>query len=131
MALLDSLRTAALANHDFAGLAKQYSEDKETKLLGGSLGTIELEQMDKSWYPSVAPLKEGEISKPFRVSAPPSYGYQIVLMRKRTPAHTMSLETDYHKIEALALNYKRSKDYQNWMNELRSRIYWQIKDTSQ
>lgn len=130
VALLDSLRTAALAKGDFADLAKRYSEDKETKLLGGSLGTIELEQMDKSWYPSVTPLKEGEVSKPFRVSAPPSYGYQIVLMRKRIPAHTMSLETDYHKIEALALNYKRSKDYQAWINELRGEIYWQIKSSS-
>ncbi len=51
-------------------------------------------------------------------------------MRKRTPAHTMSLETDYHKIEALALNYKRSKDYQAWITELRSEIYWQVKGSS-
>ena len=40
------------------------------------------------------------------------------------------LETDYHKIEALALNYKRSKDYQAWINELRSQIYWQVKGAS-
>ncbi len=38
VALLDSLRTSALANHDFAELAKRFSEDKETKLLGGSPG---------------------------------------------------------------------------------------------
>ena len=99
--------------------------------LGGSLGTIELDQIDKTWYPYVSVLTEGQISVPFRVTTAASYGFQIILMRKRIPAHVMTLEADYHKIEALALNYKRSKDYQNWMNELRSRIYWQIKDTSQ
>jgi peptidyl-prolyl cis-trans isomerase SurA len=128
--LLDSLRKAALGGQSFAELARKFSEDKESKMQGGSLGTIELEQVDKTWYPSVAPLKEGEISPPFRVSAPPTYGYQIVQMRKRTPPHTMSLETDYHKIETLALNYKRSKDYQTWMTELRSKIYWQVKGSA-
>lgn len=129
--LLDSLRRTALGGQSFAELAKMFSEDKETKLLGGSLGTVELEQVDKAWYPFVAPLKSGEISPPFRVTAPPTYGYQIVQMRKRTPAHTMLLDTDYHKIEALALNYKRSKDYQNWIAELRSKIYWQVKGSTQ
>jgi peptidyl-prolyl cis-trans isomerase SurA len=129
--LLDSLRRAALGAQSFADLAKMFSEDKETKLLGGSLGTVELEQVDKAWYPFVAPLKSGEISPPFRVTAPPNYGYQIVQMRKRTPAHTMLPDTDYHKIEALALNYKRSKDYQNWIAELRSKIYWQVKGSTQ
>ena len=129
--LLDSLRRAALGAQSFADLAKMFSEDKETKLLGGSLGTVELEQVDKAWYPFVAPLKSGEISPPFRITAPPNYGYQIVQMRKRTPAHTMLPDTDYHKIEALALNYKRSKDYQNWIAELRSKIYWQVKGSTQ
>ena len=129
--LLDSLRTVALEKRNFAELAKKFSEDKETNLLGGSLGTIELDQIDKTWYPYVSVLTEGQISVPFRVTTAASYGFQIILMRKRIPAHVMTLEADYHKIEALALNYKRSKDYQNWMNELRSRIYWQIKDTSQ
>ena len=55
-----------------------------------------------------------------------SYGYHIVLVRKRTPAHTMTMEQDYHKIEAIALNYKRTKDYQTWLEELKSKIYWKI-----
>ena len=38
----------------------------------------------------------------------------------------MTLEQDYHKIEAIALNFKRQKDYQAWIDELRSKIFWQI-----
>ncbi len=128
--LLDSLRDSVLNGQNFAELAKKYSEDKESNLIGGMLPPVDLEQLEKDWYPSVINLKEGEISKPFRVSSQaPSgvaYGYQIVLLRKRTPAHKMTLEQDYHKIEAMALNYKRTKDYQAWMQELRSKIFWKI-----
>jgi hypothetical protein len=38
----------------------------------------------------------------------------------------MTMEQDYHKIEAIALNYKRTKDYQTWLGELKSKIYWKI-----
>jgi len=130
IALLDSLRDRATKGESFAELAKKYSEDKESNLIGGLLPPVDLEQLEKDWSPSVTDLKDGEISKPFRVSSQaPSgtnYGYQIVLLRKRTPAHRMTLEQDYHKIEAMALNFKRQKDYQAWITELRSKIFWQI-----
>lgn len=124
--LLDSLRLRVLAGDNFAELAKKFSEDKETSLLGGSLGTLELEQLDKSWYATVSPLATGEVSAPARLTVGNSYGYHIVLMRKRTPAHTMTLDQDYHKLEQIALNYKRTKDYQAWLEDLRKGIYWKI-----
>ncbi len=127
VALLDSLRTLALNGQSFAELAKKYSEDKETNLVGGSLGTVQYDQLDKTWLPYLDSLKNGQISTPFRVTAGASYGFQIVLMEKRTPAHQMTLATDFHKIEALALNLKRTKVYQEWMEQLRKEIFWQIK----
>ena len=122
---LDSLRARVKAGESFAELAKKYSEDKESNLVGGSLGTVELEKLDKNWYPDVAPLKEGEISKPARLAVGNTYGYHIILMRKRTAAHPMSLEQDYHRIETIAANFKRSRDYQAWLEELKGKIYWQ------
>ncbi|MGA9120130.1 MAG: peptidylprolyl isomerase [Bacteroidota bacterium] len=127
VAFLDSVRNLAIHGTSFAELAKKFSEDKESNLLGGSLGTVQYDQLDKGWIPSLDSLKAGEISLPFRVTAGTSYGYQIVLLKKRTAAHKMSLSTDYHKIEALALNLKRTKDYQAWMEKLHKEIFWQIK----
>ena len=49
-----------------------------------------------------------------------------MLVRKRVPAHTMTMEQDYHKLEQIALNYKRTRDYQVWLESLRSGIYWKI-----
>jgi hypothetical protein len=127
--LLDSLRQRILAGDNFAELAKKFSEDKETNLIGGTLGTLELDQLDKSWYATVSPLQAGEISAPARLPVGSSYGYHIVQMRNRIPAHTMTLEQDYHKLEQIALNYKRTRDYQAWLDELRSRI-WKIAPTA-
>ena len=123
--LLDSLRRRALAGESFAELAKKYSERKETSMIGGELGTFELEQLDKGTFDAISGLKEGEISQPAQLVEGNSYGYHIILLRKRTPAHTMTLEQDYRRIEALALNFKRTKDYQTWLEELRGKIYWQ------
>jgi len=124
--LLDSLRQRILAGDNFAELAKKFSEDKETNLIGGTLGTLELDQLDKNWYATVSPLQAGEISAPARLPVGSSYGYHIVQMRQRIPAHTMTLEQDYHKLEQIALNYKRTRDYQAWLDELRNGIYWKI-----
>jgi peptidyl-prolyl cis-trans isomerase SurA len=125
IAFLNGLRTRALASESFAELAKKYSEDKESNQIGGSLGTVELEKLDKNWYPDVAPLKEGEISAPSRLAVGNTYGYHIILMKKRTPAHPMSLEQDYHRIETIASNFKRTRDYQAWLEELKGKIYWE------
>ncbi len=125
VALLKSLRSRALAGEDFAALARKYSEDKETAPIGGSLGTAELSQIEKSFYATVAPLKEGEISEPVRLTSGGASGYHIVLMKKRTPEHPASLEKDYQRIEALAMNFKRNREYQAWLAELRSKIYWE------
>jgi len=126
IAFLDSLRSAVLAGTDFGVLAKKFSEDKETNLVGGMLGSQDIEQLDKNWYTTVSALKPGDVSKPEKLPVGGSYGYHIVQLRKRTPAHAMSIEQDYHKIESIALNYKRTKEYQAWLEEIRSKIYWKI-----
>jgi hypothetical protein len=47
------------------------------------------------------------------------------MLKKRTPAHAVSLSEDYQRVETIALNYKRTKDYQAWLEELKAKFYWQ------
>lgn len=122
---LRALRARALAGEGFAALARQYSEDKETAPIGGSLGTVEAAQLEPAFAAIIAGLKEGEISEPSRLQTAGATGYHIVLLRRRTPEHPASLETDFDRIETLALNYKRSRDYQTWLQELRTTIHWE------
>jgi peptidyl-prolyl cis-trans isomerase SurA len=125
IARLDSIRNLALHGADFAELAKQFSEYKETALIGGSLGLTELENVDKAILPAIDDLQSGEISKPMPLSVPGFDGYHIVFVRKRIPAHDPTLDGDYDRIAALALNLKKSKEYNDWLAELRSNIYWE------
>jgi peptidyl-prolyl cis-trans isomerase SurA len=125
--LLRSLRARILAGESFEELAKKYSDDEETKSLGGDMGTVNLEQLDVDFAGVLKTLQTGEISQPHRVSLKNSYGYQIVLAKKRVPAHTMTLETDYKRIEQIALYFKRSRKNAEWVEELKKNIYWEIR----
>jgi peptidyl-prolyl cis-trans isomerase SurA len=125
IARLRDIRAKALAGESFAELAKKYSEDKESASIGGYLGTFEVEGLDTNFYPTVAPLKQGDISEPARLTVGNAYGYHIVFVKRRTPAHPASIEQDYQRIEAIALNVKRNREYAAWLEELKSKIYWE------
>ena len=123
---LDSLRQRALAGESFAELARKYSETKENTI-GGNLGTVEIDQLNGAFRPAVDTLKEGAISAPVKVPEGNGYKYHIVWVRHRSPAHQMTLDQDFHKVEAIALNFKRTRDYQAWIEELKNQIYWQAR----
>lgn len=126
---LTDLRDSVInGNAKFQDLAKKYSDDKETAPFGGSLGTFYLNQLDKNLLDIVSKLKEGEISFPKRLEyAPGTYGYHIVYLEKRIPQHPASLEEDYNQLKQLASEYKKQKKYQEWINDLKKKIYWEIR----
>jgi peptidyl-prolyl cis-trans isomerase SurA len=109
----------------FADYAKKYSEDKQTSVFGGELGTFYKSQLDKSLVDIVSKLKEGEISFPRRIDyGPDNYGYHIVYLEKRIPEHLASLDTDYAQIKKLADEFKKQEKYEAWIKELKQKIYW-------
>jgi peptidyl-prolyl cis-trans isomerase SurA len=109
----------------FAYYAKKYSEDEETKPFGGDLGTFYMSQLDNSMKDIVSNLKQGEISFPKRIDyGQDNYGYHIVYLEKRIPQHPVSLKTDYSDLEKLADNYKKQQLYNDWIKQLRKKIYF-------
>jgi peptidyl-prolyl cis-trans isomerase SurA len=124
---LDSLRARILKGESFADLAKAYSEDPETRPLGGNLGRVTIDQLQEPLASIVKDLKEGEISAPHRVPHGASYGYQIVMVRKRIPEHAPNLETDYRRIEQIALQFKKARISMEWIEELKKTIYWEVR----
>ncbi|MDO8550603.1 MAG: peptidylprolyl isomerase [Ignavibacteria bacterium] len=112
----------------FAEYAKKYSEDKETAVFGGELGTFYMNQLDKTLLDAVSKLKEGEISFPRRIEyAPGNYGYHIVYLESRVPQHKASLEQDYSEIKRIADEYKKQEKYQEWIGELKEKIFWEVR----
>jgi len=124
--LLDSLRAYAMAGVKFAVLAREFSQDKDTKDLGGDLGTLAIDQLEPSFLATVNKLKVGEISLPEKVTYGKSYGYHIVYLRNQIPPHKVSLDEDYDRLSNMALSMKQNQAYLNWINQLKSQIYLKI-----
>ncbi len=113
---------------NFKTLAKTYSEDKETAVFGGELGTYYINQLDKHLLDVVSKLKQGEISFPRRLEyAPGTYGYHIVYLESRIPQHPASIDEDYSEIKRLAEEMKKQKEYEEWISKLKDTIYWEIR----
>ncbi len=115
-------------NNAFDYYAKKYSDDKETGKFGGDLGTFEVSQLDKTLTDVIYKLKEGEISFPKRLEIDRNiYGYHIVKLIKRIPEHKPDLDIDYNDIKRIAEYYKRQKLYTKWIEEIKEKIYWEIR----
>lgn len=112
----------------FEEFAKKYSEDKETAPFGGELGTFYINQLDKPLLDAIGKLKEGEIGFPRRFEyAQGVYGYHIVYLKSRIPQHQPDLTLDYDELKRLAIEYKKQKKYQEWISELKKKIFWEIR----
>jgi peptidyl-prolyl cis-trans isomerase SurA len=114
----------------FEEMAKKYSDDKETAPFGGELGVFYLHQLEKDekLLEAVEKLDEGEISFPRRTqTGDGDYGYHIVYLRERAPQHQFDPETDYEELNELATGLKRQKRYEEWIAELKEKIYWDVK----
>jgi peptidyl-prolyl cis-trans isomerase SurA len=121
---LRALKDSALQHGNFTDLAKQFSEDKESASQGGLLGSFTISQFDQSLLTVVKDMKEGDISDPAEVAYGTSKGYHIIYLKKRIPEHTINTTDDWKRLEALAANGKRNREYQLWVQQLRSEIYW-------
>jgi len=112
----------------FSYYAKKYSDDKNTAALGGELGSFYLSQLDKSLLDAVSKMKEGEISYPKRVDyGVDTYGYHVIFLEKRIPQHQPSLEIDFQELKKFADEYKKQNLYQTWIQEIKNKIFWEIK----
>jgi peptidyl-prolyl cis-trans isomerase SurA len=120
---LRKIRERAIKGESFAELASKYSEDEDTKTIGGDLGTLTTDQLQPDFAGQIKDMKAGEISEPLRTVVGSSYGFHIIWMRKRTAPHAINLQDDFKRIEQLALYMKRNKQNAEWIDELKKTIY--------
>lgn len=125
--LLSALRDSIVQGRSLAEFARRYSEDEETKSIGGDLGQVSVDQLEADFLSVVKDLKSGEVSPPHRITMKNAYGYQIVLLKKRVAAHSVNLSNDYKRVEQMALYVKRNKMNAAWLEELKNSIYCEIR----
>ncbi len=126
---LSEIRDSIINNvNAFSYFAANYSDDKETAKFEGLLGIFEVGQLDKSLLDQVYKLEVGEIGFPKRLEVGNAeYGFHIVKLIDRIPAHKANLETDYDEIKRIAEFKKREKLLIKWIDEIKSNVYWEIR----
>jgi peptidyl-prolyl cis-trans isomerase SurA len=124
--LVDTLlavREKITAGMPFEEAAKNYSQDLESAGRGGYLGLFALDDMPEDFRAAVDTLKEGQISSPFKTQ----YGYHIAKLISRREAHTLNLDQDWEMISQRVLAAKKERDYNRWLEDLKSRYFIEIK----
>lgn len=125
---LAALKKRALAGEPFEALARRYSEEKETQGFGGSMGSMDATRLGADLKAILDGMQEGGITDPLPYASDPTKpAFHIVLKKRVIPEHKFSLATDDKQIEKMAVSHKQSRLFEDWMKELRSTLYWEVK----
>ena len=126
---LEKIRGDIIAGKaSFDDMAKKYSDDENTKDLGGSLDWLSGEQgMSDSGLPSFIEegkkLKIGEISHPFKSR----FGYHILKLDDFKPSHVINIRDDRSLLEPLIKQQKFIEEYDRLIQDLRKDTYVDIR----
>lgn len=124
-AFLDSLRnliatdslpfSVALKRHGFEDVQSYHNDGRMVNPATGNT-FFEIKDLDPDIYFAIDTLKVGQISKafPFK-SFKGETLFRIVELQSQTPPHKASLELDYSKIQAAAVEEKKSRFINDWI----------------
>jgi peptidyl-prolyl cis-trans isomerase SurA len=104
------------AGEDFAGLARNYSQDPAAAKDGGDLGTFKRSDMLPEIGNTVAAMKPGDVSSIVRSPA----GLHIIKLEEKSQEKGRSFEEVKDSIEELLYKKKSDERFNQWVKDLRS-----------
>jgi peptidyl-prolyl cis-trans isomerase SurA len=131
---LDSLRKQIFKDTiSFQRAAKEFSDDIRTKGNSGFFtddegGTrISVDELDPVVFFAIDTMKVGSVSKPLVYRTDDGKeAVRILYYKSRTPPHAASLEKDWDRIRAAALNEKQNRILEKWFTKARRDVYISI-----
>lgn len=123
---IKNIHNQLLQGADFEELVQKYSDDKSTVNEKGHLGTFELSQLketSKEFVFAIEGVQADEISDPVHTQ----YGYHIISVNSRNEERPFDLKKDWDRIEMVALEQKRQREFKKWIDELKQDVYVEIK----
>lgn len=120
---LDTVRTRVMKSElTFNEAATKYSDDEAAKYSGpyltGRDGStfVTIDQLDKALVALLDKMKVGEYSAPLEYeSEQGKKGVRIVHLKSRSAPHRMNLSDDYSKIAQFALEEKKARTLEKWL----------------
>jgi peptidyl-prolyl cis-trans isomerase SurA len=113
---------------DFFDFVEKYSMDTSTKEQKGHLGKFEVDQLRETAKEFTFALNEvepGEYSDPVKTN----YGFHVLKLNSKESARELSLEKDWDRLEAMSLEYKKQKQFQKILDEIRGEVYIEVKSS--
>ncbi|OLY94201.1 periplasmic chaperone for outer membrane proteins SurA [Cnuella takakiae] len=125
-AKLDSIRNLLVKGEvAFPVAAGKFTEDETAKfsgpfITGGRTGSsfVTIDELDKDIVTELEKLKVGDYSQPQTFTDPRGKkGVRLLYLRARTEPHRMNIKEDYDKISSLALEEKKYKTLETWLDK--------------
>ena len=112
----------------FEDMAREYSEDPQTKDLGGKMKWLTKDAIInvagfQSLYDEISKLVKGGITEPFKSK----FGYHIAMLDDYSPEHTLNLVNDRVIIENQLYQEKTIMELERVLARLRSETYIDIR----
>ena len=131
---LDSIRTLIVNDSmTFQKAAREFSDDVPTKGNGGfftdSEGSmrIPVDELDPYVFLTVDSMKVGDISRPIAYRTDDGkQAVRILFYKSRVGPHEASLDRDWERIQAAALNEKKNRLLQKWFEKARHDVFINI-----
>ena len=131
---LDTVRSKIIAGTlTFNEGAAKYSDEESAKYTGPYLTNrdgstfVTIDQLDKDMVSLLAKLKPGDYSMPVAYeNEQGKKGVRIVHLKSRSTPHRMNLQDDYSKIAQFALEEKKAKVMEKWIQNKLETYYVKI-----
>ena len=135
LAMLETLRDSVVTSGvPFGQVAKRHSEDPSSAPRGGALADpqggrdLPAAELGALWQATLDTLEVGEISAPTEVRLlDGTRAFHVVLLQKKTPSHALDPQTDYALLSDYALQEKRGRELDAWVQKLRESVYVDIR----
>jgi len=120
---LNGIRSDIIAGKaTFEDMAKQYSEDVNSKELGGKLQWLTAEQGIPSFVEQAAKLEAGGISEPFTSQ----YGHHLLRLEGFRPAHIINVKDDSQYVRQMVQYQKTMAELERILEKLRAETYIRV-----
>jgi len=131
---LDTVRSKVIAGTlTFNEAATKYSDEESAKYTGAYLTNrdgstfVTIDQLDKEMVGVLSKLSPGDFSVPIAFeNEQGKKGARIIHLKSRSAPHRMNLRDDYSKIAQFALEEKKSKVMEKWIQNKLTTYYVNI-----
>lgn len=117
--LAQDVRERAVSGESFEDLATEYSDDDESRELGGYVGEVDVSRLGEPQASIVSGMSPGEVSPVL----PTDYGFQIIKLITKAETRKATYEDSKEWIQSVLESRARERQFHEWLEVTREEIF--------